>query len=260
VQVSQLAPVMTFTRGLLASLMVVLVHCARWEPGGPAAPVAKPQEIYVDSIAAANPIIVTGRARTFENTVSIRVRDAGGRLIAETHTTSAGEMGRHNPYEAAVWIVHDPGERVTVEAFEYSAKDGSVRSLASRTVPYGVPSITATLVFPAGDCTQFGEVSRRIPKSIAMARLLTEALVRGPSAQEKAAGATSPFPQGSEVRSVILRNGVVTVDFNERLQNVGGACAATAIRESVVRTLRRLPAVKDVAITAGGSRELALQP
>jgi hypothetical protein len=87
-----------------------------------------------------------------------------------------------------------------------------------------------------------------------------EALVAGPTAEERRAGAEHPFPEGSRVESVILRDGTITVDFNERLQNVGGACRATMIRQAVTETLKRLPSVKKVVITAGGSEALALQP
>lgn len=205
-------------------------------------------------------MLVKGRARTFENAVSIRARDARGAVVAEDHVTSVGEMGQHNPFTAEVWLVRDPGSRVTIEALEYSAKDGSEQSLVARTIPLRVGTIPVKLVFPVQDCTRFGELTRSVPKSVAMARLVVEALLAGPVAAEKAAGASSPFPQGSEVRSVVLRNGELTVDFNERLQNVGGSCAALAIRESVTRTLKQLPTVKSVVITAGGSRELALQP
>jgi hypothetical protein len=58
----------------------------------------------------------------------------------------------------------------------------------------------------------------------------------------------------------VLRYGTLTFDFIERLQNVGGSCAAQAIRESVTQTLQRLPTVLRVVITAGGSEKLALQP
>jgi hypothetical protein len=225
----------------------------------PPAPVRK-QEIYIDSITAENPLVVRGRARTFENAVSLRARNAQGEVIAEEHVTSTGEMGHHNPFEARLWIVHDPGGRLTIEAFEYSAKDGAIQSLTSKEVAYEIEIIPATLVFPAGDCTKLKPFERRLPKSVAMARLLSEALMAGPDAHEKSAGASSPFPRDADVRSVILRDGELTVDFNERLQNVGGSCAALGIRESVVRTLEQLPSVKRVQITAGGSRELALQP
>lgn len=218
------------------------------------------QEIVIDSVGSANPLTVKGRARTFENAVTVRVRDGAGALLAEEHVTSVGEMGQHNPFEAQVWLVREPGARVTVEAFEFSANDGSVRSLATKVTNYNVAPISLVLTFPRGDCTKFGTVTRKAPKSIAMARLLVETLLAGPTAAEKKGGVTSPFPSGSGVNSVVLRNGVMTVDLNERLRNVGGACAATAIRESLTRTLRQLPAVKQVVITAGGSAELALQP
>ncbi len=223
-------------------------------------PVQTPREIYIDAITWTNPLTVKGRARTFENAVSIRARDARGALVAEEHTTSVGEMGRHNPYEAQLWMVRDPGGNVTVEAFEYSAKDGSIQSLTSKTAKYGVDPMKVKLTFPAGDCTKTAVFTRTIPKSVAMARLLTEALLVGPTSEEKAAGAISPFPSGSAVRSVVMREGEVVVDFNETLQNVGGSCRAAAIQKSVTETLLQLPTVKRVVITAGGSKELALQP
>jgi hypothetical protein len=223
-----------------------------------AAPAVESREIYVDEVTSANPLIVRGRARTFENTVSIRVRDAKGDLIREVHTTSVGEMGHHNPFEAQVFLTRDPGTRITVDAFEYSAKDGSVRSLASRSIDFTTEMMKVHVAFPTSDCDRLATFTREVPKTTSIARLLVEMLVAGPTASEN--GATSPFPQGSAVRSVILRNGELTVDFNERLQNVGGSCAAIAIRNAVTQTLKQLPSVKSVVITAGGSRDLALQP
>jgi hypothetical protein len=219
------------------------------------------REIYIDSVSPTNPLRVSGRARTFENTVQVRVRDARGDVIAEEFTTSLGEMGRHNPYSAQLWIVRDPGPRVSVEAFEYSAKDGSERSLTRRAIPYDVERTQVTLMLPVGgDCTETRAFTRVVPKSVALARLLVEALLAGADSVERAAGAASPFPRGSDVNSVALRDGTLTVDFNERLRNVGGSCAARSIRHSVTRTLQRLPTVKQVVITAAGSEKLALQP
>lgn len=229
--------------------------------GAPDQHAARSLEIYIDTVLPANPLRVSGRARTFENTVQLRVRDAGGAVIAEEFTTSVGETGHHNPYTAQLWIVRDPGPRLTVEAFEYSAEDGSVRSLTSRVAPYDVARMQVTLMLSVGDdCSETRAFTRVVPRSVAVARLLAEALVAGPDSAEKAAGAISAFPRGSDVNSVVLRDGELTVDFNERLQNVGGSCAATAIRQSVNRTLQRLPAVKRVVITAAGSEKLALQP
>ena len=220
----------------------------------------RPQEIYIDSVRAENPLIVYGRARTFENTVQVRVRDERGDTIAEVFETSVGDMGHHNPFVARVWLTRDPGNRVAVEAFEYSAKDGSVRSLMSKEVDIPRERMPVTLMFPTANCSTTVAFTRQVPHSVGIARLLVETLVAGPLDAERASGATSAFPRGSRVRSVILQGGVVTVDFNERLQNVGGACAVQAIRTSVNQTLKRLAGVREVVITAGGSRELALQP
>ena len=236
--------------------LLLLAACTAKTPDAdaPAPPPKQRPEIVIDSVRAENPVVVSGTARTFENNVVVRVRDARGALIAETFTTSVGEMGHHNPFTASVHLIRDPGEEITVEALEYSAKDGSERSLTFVTKPFAVEPVGMTLLLPhrnPRDCSDVTAVLRTMPKSIAPARLLLEALIR----DER-----SPFPRGSAVRSLNLGNGVLTVDFNERLQNVGGSCAALAIRASVERTLMNLPGVRRVVITAGGSRELALQP
>ncbi|MEX2180010.1 MAG: Gmad2 immunoglobulin-like domain-containing protein [Gemmatimonadaceae bacterium] len=224
------------------------------------APDAGQREIFIDAVTTGNPVVVRGRARTFENTVQVRARDADGALIAMNFTTSAGEMGHHNPYEAQLWLVRDPGSRMFVDAFEYSAKDGSERSLTTDTLEFAGARMPVTLMFSADECTATKSFDRQVPRTVAVARLLVEALVAGPTAADKAAGASAPFPPGSRVNTVRLRDGELTVDFNERLQNVGGSCAAQAIRASVTHTLERLPAVRRVVISAGGSRDLALQP
>lgn len=226
---------------LMAGLLLVTTCDA---PAPPPAPPQSEKNIYIDQVTAANPVIIRGRACTFENNVALRVRGERGELMAENFTTSTGEMGRHNPFAGEVWLARHPGNQITAEAFEYSAKDGAVRSLDSRKVPYAVDAIIVKLVFPVEDCTRFETFERKVPKTPAMARLLIEALLAGPTDEEKRKGASPPFPKHADVRKVTLVDGVLTVDFNERLQNVGGSCAA-----SVTRTLTLLPTVKRVAIT-----------
>jgi hypothetical protein len=211
-------------------------------------------EITIASVSAENPVVVEGLARTSENNVIIRLRDAKGGLMHETFTTSRGEMGNRNPYRAEIFVTRDPGGKLTVEALEYSARDGSERSVTSKSIPFGVESVIALLHLPEknpSDCTRVHPIQRAMPKSISMARLLVEALLREPAL---------PFPKGSAVNGIALRNGVLTVDFNKRLQNVGGSCAVQAIRAAVEHTLMALPSVDRVVITAEGSEKLALQP
>jgi hypothetical protein len=216
---------------------------------GPSPEATRPREIYIDDVTAGNPVVIRGRARTFENNVVLRVLDENGDMVTEDYTTSSGDIGHHNPFIGEVWLTRHPGKTITAQAFEYSAKDGAVRSLESQIVPFGVEPITVSIVVPDGDCTRFRSEQRVVPKTQAMARLIGEVLLTIPS-----------FPRGSEIRKVTLDDGTLTIDFNERLQNVGGSCAATAIRESVTRTLKQLPTVREVIITAAGSKDLALQP
>ena len=224
-------------------------------PPLPAAARPKSKDVTIDLVVTANPLIVLGHARTFENAVTVRALAPDKSVIAEQHVISTGEMGQSNPFRAELWLTTMPPAEVTVEAVAFSPKDGSVQASASRSAKTAMPATTMSLVFPTKDCTEFGVFQREVPKPAAIARLMIESLIAGPTAGEKSRGATAPFPSGSAVRSVVLRDGVLTVDFNERLQNVGGSCAVTAIRESVTRTLRQLPTVKKVVFDAR-----ALQP
>ncbi len=226
----------------------------------PQQPGSQQANISIEQVELGNPIVVTGRARTFENNVALRVRDARGTVISESFTTATGELGHHNPYRGTLWLTRDPGSRVTVEALEYSAKDGSEQSLVRVQRPFNVELVGVQLAFPDNTCNRVKAFTRPIPKSLSAARVALEALLAGPTTEEKAGGAVAPFPKGSRVESVNLRNGAITVDFNERLQNVGGSCQASMIRAAVNETLQRLPGVKSVTITAGGSEPLALQP
>ena len=97
------------------------------------------REIYIDSVRLGEAVMVYGRARTFENTVQVRVRNDSGRVVADTFTTSVGEMGSHNPYVVTLRLPAITASRIRVEAFEYSANDGSVRSLVDTVIPYARP-------------------------------------------------------------------------------------------------------------------------
>jgi len=222
--------------------------------------VTEERNITIDAVEIANPLVVRGRARTFENNVVLRARAVDGKIITKSFTTATGEMGQHSPYTGSLWLTDHPGASFVVEALEYSAKDGTEINNVSVRKPFAMETIDAVLYFPDENCTAVKPYTRTIPKSVSLARLLVETLVAGPTMVERTHGAAIPFPEGSQVRSVILRNGIITVDFNERLQNVGGSCRTQMIRDSVTATLKRLPAVKEVVITAGGSKELALQP
>jgi hypothetical protein len=248
------------TRAIVTTTLLLLASCRGVEPVVPAPP--RPV-VTIDRVAGSNPLTVTGVANG-SGTLELQVRDSRGRLmesspIAPAHDSRAAA----GTFENEVILTTDPGSFLVVEVVD--SAEPAHGTLASMTSPADMDLVPRVLFFPqqlAADqpCDQVFALERRIPRTQSVARVLIEALIQGPTELEAKKGYSSPFPPGSAVRSLILRDGVATVDFNERLQNVGGSCRAAAIRSAVEQTLLALPAVRSVVITASGSRKLALQP
>lgn len=217
-----------------------------------------------DRPISASPFVVRGRARTFENHVTIRVRGEEGEIVLDTYATAAGDLGEMNPFARELFLPKHPGKRMTVELLDHSAKDGSVTERVARTVDFSVDASTVTLHFSkpsaAGDCQVTVPVRRTIPKTRSMIRAAVEALIAGPLPRERREQLAAPFPDGTAVRAVNFRNGTATVDFGPGMTNVGGSCRAMALRTMIEKTLLEIPGVERVEIRANGSAELALQP
>jgi hypothetical protein len=212
-----------------------------------------------------NPISIAGRARTFENNVELQIDNQHGQTIATGFATARGELGNFNPFSTEMFLTSDPGSEITIVAIERSAKDGSVRTRHAVPIRVGGRKAPLRLFFPnanrsGSDCTAVERVVREVPVSITSARLALEALVRGPIQPESIAGFRNPFPRGAAVRSVNLQGGTLTVDFNDPMQNVGGSCRALSIRASIERTMKEIPGIQRVVITAMGDEATALQP
>lgn len=72
-----------------------------------------------------SPVKIAGNARVFEATVSYRLRDSSGTVIAQGHTMAAeGAPGRGDYSAKLAFTASGPG-RGQIEVFEASAKDGS---------------------------------------------------------------------------------------------------------------------------------------
>ncbi len=83
---------------------------------------------------------VTGIARTFEQNVRVRIRNAAGIVILDTHATAdAPDVGVHGDFSLAVKIPKGKlvaGKDFTVDVFESSAKDGTDINKVSITLTY----------------------------------------------------------------------------------------------------------------------------
>lgn len=87
-------------------------------------------------------------------------------------------------------------------------------------------------------------------------------LLKGPTAdEEEDRGLLTAIPEGTEAHSVVIQDGVATVDFNETFDlGVGGATLVTAIRQQVEKTLRQFSLISFVKMTIDGDRDAVLEP
>jgi hypothetical protein len=69
--------------------------------------------------------VVKGNARTYENTVNIRLLDSSGNIILETNTlANASSTGQFGPFEKEIYF-NSGDSSGTIEIFQYSPTDGS---------------------------------------------------------------------------------------------------------------------------------------
>ena len=114
---------------------------------------------------------------------------------------------------------------------------------------------------PYFDCSRTIAVERQVPKTLAVARTATEALLRGATQEEINQGFVSNINSGVRIQNLTIENGVAKVDFDEQMEfQVGGSCRVAAIRAQITETLKQFPTVNSVIISINGRTEDILQP
>ncbi|MBI2037525.1 MAG: GerMN domain-containing protein [Candidatus Magasanikbacteria bacterium] len=114
------------------------------------------------------------------------------------------------------------------------------------------PEVTCEKVFP---------LARVVPKTIAVARVALEELLKGVSFEEANSGYQTSINSGVQINSLSIENGVAKVDFSAELQNgVAGACKVNMIRLQIEQTLKQFSTVNSVVISINGNTEDILQP
>lgn len=83
-----------------------------------------------------SPVTISGTANVFEATVSIRIRDDDGNVLAETFTTATCGSGCRGDFSHEVKF-DATGDRGVIEVFESSAEDGSALHLVAIPVRFG---------------------------------------------------------------------------------------------------------------------------
>ena len=86
------------------------------------------------------------------------------------------------------------------------------------------------------------------------------ALLEGVTDEEEDEGYSSSIPEGVELLSFSLEDGVATVDFSSDIEPNGGSAWVTLIRDQIEMTLTQFDSVEEVVIMVEGDEEEVLQP
>jgi len=225
----------------------------------------KPDDVVGEKIK------VIGRARVFENQFNIRIV-SGGKNIYETGAmTDAPDAGIFGNFEKEIDISSfgiKNGSTITLEVFDYSAKDGSEINKVAVPLKFQQSEAIEVKVYfnndkmdPAYSCNKVFAVTRTIPKTPAVARAALEELLKGPTDEEKTQGFLTSINSGVKIQSLTIENSTAKIDFDERLEyQVGGSCRVSAIRAQITQTLKQFSTVQNVIISINGRTEDILQP
>lgn len=216
-----------------------------------------------------NPITVTGRARVFENQFNWRLKNGIGSVIAEgTAYANAPDTGQYGDFAIKIPVSVGNGPSLTVEVFDYSAKDGTLQDLVKIPVVLSTLDTATVKVFfmnngldPEITCQKTFPVAREIIKTKEVAYLALTELLKGPTASDKKAGYDTTIPSGVKINSLNIRGGTAYADFDSTLEyQVGGSCRVSAISHQITDTLKQFSSVKKVVISINGRTEDILQP
>lgn len=216
-----------------------------------------------------NPITVTGKARVFENTFNFILRDATGKNIYESNAmANAPDAGQFGNFSIKIPVPVGASQNLTIEVFDYSAKDGSVVDLVkvpvklSTTQTMTVKSFFGFKGVSEQDCSATRSVNRTVIRTQETAFMALTELLKGLSVSELQAGFyITSIPANVRINSLNIRNAIAYADFDETLQSeVAGSCRVTAIRSQITETLKQFSTIKDVVISINGRINDILQP
>ncbi len=223
-----------------------------------------------DSVA--NPVIIVGEARVFENTFNYRVKDLTGAVLGQGFSNAlAPDIGQFGPFSVMIPIAEPATSYGTIEVLNFSAKDGSEQDVVSIPVVFDAGLVSTVQAYFSNtqadpgtpDCAKVFAVYRNVPKTTAPARAALEELLKGPTAAEQRVGYITSIQNGSGVaiNSLIIKNNVAKVDFSSELeQSAGGSCRVSAVRSQIEHTLKQFSTVTSVVISVNGETETILQP
>jgi len=125
------------------------------------------------------------------------------------------------------------------------------------------PQQTSAVVFftgPVDGATTIVAVPRVVAGrgAEAVLRAALEALLAGPTAQERARGLSTEIPVGTRLRGVTVREGIARIDLTEAIATGGGSHSMRARFWQIIYTGTQHPAAPQVQVLIDGQERAGL--
>lgn len=219
----------------------------------------------------ANPFVILGRALAFESSISWRVKDNRGNVIAKgNETTDAPDVGKLGSFRVRAFYDRMPqSANGVMEVFTISPRDGAetdmVRipvTLVTEVIPLKMAFLDIKADPQLKQCDRPAMYTRRIPKTVNTAEAALRELLDGPTAAEEDDGARTSIIPGTELRSIVIEGDRATANFSRQfVLGIAGSCNVQALRAQVEETLKQFEGVKNITLLVeGADASEALQP
>lgn len=221
------------------------------------------------------PFYIEGHARGpwyFEATFSVAVEDEDGNVLFETYAEALDEWMTTDyvPFARVIDIDSDYTGPATL-VLQNANPSGLPENQKERRIPVNIGGQENMIVdvyfgreMTGTDVVECDAVTARprvVERTSGTARAAIEALLAGPTYFEQKAGYFTSINDGVEIQDISIRDGTLSIDFNERLdESVGGSCRIQAIHAQIEETALQFDTVDDVAISIDGRTEDILQP
>lgn len=212
-----------------------------------------------------SPLVLEGRARVFEATVSWRLKKMNGGIVDEGYFMTKDVDDEYwGTIDERIFLPVLDDDEYILEVFEVSMADGSDRNLVTRRIRVkdeGKITVQVYFVDPAmvemGDCTLVDFEKRTVAHTVNVAELAIEELLSGPTSS----WAQTEVPPYATLESINIVDGVATVNFSGTTSGWnGGSCHVLALRAQIEETLQQFDSVDSVVIQVNGSSEGILEP
>lgn len=265
---------------IVALIVIALVAIFAYRGGN--MPVGEDAEVVIEvptlGQTVSSPLTVRGKARGswfFEANIRAELLDANGDSIVQGHGTADGDWMTADfvPFTAELTFTA-PKTATGILRIRNDNPSGLPEKEKSFDVPVqfdGESSKTNFNIFFGNsklndgasaefDCKKTYSVARAVPKTAGVAGAAIKELLVGPTDGERENGYYTNIPAGTELQRIALTDGVLSIDFSQKLDEGGGSCHMAALVAQISDTGKQFATVKEVKISINGRTEDILQP